>query len=260
MFEYLFPKGARGLETSRKHVPSSAALRTSHRSLPWPSRKGEPRARQQQDLQTAGTGGPPWYLLSVGSWALWVQHLPNPLLCSSASGPAPSTPHLLSPWPVKRGMTSPCEAQQGAKCGRAVLVCSPNQLCTSGFHCFLLLRCPRLSAAPRVPLMSASNWSGKTKAAVNFTVCLHFNKFYRGTVIHGVLQQQYGSLPVQFSEVRACSWVAPGETCAVPIRGCEEPPAAATVPTPSGCHTGPQGTALAPLCADWLRKLGCEEQ
>lgn len=141
--------------------------------------------------------------------------------------------------------------------------------------CFSLLSKPALHfglsllSPPEVPTSvcsspSATNvciqLSGKTKAAVNFTVCLHFNKFYRGTVIHGVLQQQYGSLPVQFSKVRACSWVAPGETCAVPIRGCEEPPAAATVPTASGCHTGPQGTALAPLCADWLCKLGCEEQ
>lgn len=142
------------------------------------------------------------------------------------------------------------------KARRAILVCFLNQSCTSGFHCFLFLRCPRLSAAPRAPLMSASNWSRKTKAAVNFTVCLHYNKVYRGTVIHGVFQQKYGSLPVQFSEVRACSWVAPGETCAAPTRGCEPPAAAAG----TGCHGRPQGTALATLCADWLRKPGCEEQ
>lgn len=40
-------------------------------------------------------------VLSVGSWALRLQHLPNPLLCSSASGPAPSTPHPPSPRLVK---------------------------------------------------------------------------------------------------------------------------------------------------------------
>lgn len=127
------------------------------------------------------------------------------------------------------------------KARKAILVCSPNQLCTSGFHCFLLLRCPRLSAAPQVLLTSASNWSGKMKAAVNFTVCLHFNKFYRGTVIHGVLQQQYGSLPVQFSKVRACSWVAPGETCAAPVWG-REPPAQQQPlsPQPPGATPGPR--------------------